>query len=383
MQRVLVLEKNQQTADRLITALRQISDISVSLVPTMREACLIVAQAPQDMGLIPFEESEQLSRALRSLQPELALILTTADPHLMLSNKFSQDFQGLLHTSLLEKELPEILSQVNMAAAVISIEPDRDAPPIAPPSLSRLMEACQELGLNERSLIEMVVLAANGHLIGYFGSGSDSQAYAVVELTSESWQNGLVTAQIQFLQLPDHYDARLIYSRRVSGAILSLVAEPEMAVGEVRQTAEKLARLLSDPDHRTAERAAHQLLVNKAGKGTGADPNSSTTFAIAWRPVKPLPGLLQGFVRDCITLQVKEYGCQLSHLSITAIIIHLVIACPAGKTAAWATYQLKSDINSEIQRRFGVKSSIWRKGFYAAESSRPLNEAELKMLLTP
>jgi purine nucleoside permease len=60
-----------------------------------------------------------------------------------------------------------------------------------------------------------------------------------------------------------------------------------------------------------------------------------------------------------------------------------VIACPAGKTAAWATYQLKSDINSEIQRRFGVKSSIWRKGFYAAESSRPLNEAELKMLLTP
>jgi hypothetical protein len=198
---------------------------------------------------------------------------------------------------------------------------------------------------------------------------------------SESWQNRLATAQLQFFHLPDYYDARLIYSRRVAGAILSLIAEPEVPIGDVRQMADRLARLLSESSQPTAV-AQEQTAVNLRINGSQPEARLSPTFAIAWRPVKPLPELLQQVVRASLSELAAQQSYQLRYLSVTAAIIHLVIRCPAGKTAAWAAYYLKSGINDEIHRQFGVKSSIWRKGFYAAESEKPLNEAELKMLLT-
>ena len=376
MQRVLVLEKDQETADRLITALRQIDNLSVSVVPTMREACLIVTQSPQDVAFIPLEESDELRLALRSLQPDLDMILTTADPQLILSNKYRQDFQGLLHTPLLEKELSQLLDQTDLEVAPIQQATGNNTD--RPPSLARLQAACRAIGLEDSAIVQMVVLSSADHLIGYCGEGHEAQAYMVVELMSDSWQKDDVTVQMQFFQMPDYYDPRLIYSRRVAGAILSLVAEPDIPISDVRKMADKLVNYLSETRRKTAE-------PTTVGQRNGAPPalRSFMTFAIVWRPIKPLPGLLQHVVRDCVSEIAAEKGCRLNYLSVTATIIHMVISCPAGKTAAWIVHYLKSGINDEVQRQFGVKSSIWRKGFYANESAQPLNEAELKMLLTP
>ncbi len=377
MQRVLVLEHDQETADRLITALRQIDNLSVSLVPTMREACLIVAQTPQDLALVPLEESEQLRLALRAVQPDLNIVLTTADSHLILSNNYRQDYQGLLHTTLLEQELPTILGLDDVEPSIIT-ESKKESRLL--PSLARLKEACLEVGINKSTIVQMAILSSAGHLIGYCGGGNEAQAYMVVELLSESWKKEQISAQIQYFQLPDYFDARLIYSRRAASAVLSLVAEPEIPIADVRQTADKLVRLLSSSGSDTAESGRKRTMDNK--NGLYDKPMMFQTFAIAWRPVKPLPVILQRVVGGRLADLMDEAGFQQRHLSITAEIIHLVITCPAGKTAAWAAFYLKSGTNEEIQRQFGVKSSIWRKGFYATESEQPLNEAELKMLLT-
>jgi hypothetical protein len=77
-----------------------------------------------------------------------------------------------------------------------------------------------------------------------------------------------------------------------------------------------------------------------------------------------------------------ENNCRLTHLSVSPTIVHLVICCPAGRTAAWAVFLMKSGINKEIEERFGTRPSIWQKGFYATESTQPLSDAELKMMLT-
>lgn len=373
MQRVLVLEQNQKTAERLVTALKQIEDLSVSLVPTMREACLIVAETPQDMAFIPLTESEQLSHALRAFQPDLKLVLTTSDSQLLLSNNYRQDFQGLLHIDQLESELLDILGEI-----------DLDSPAIdpLPPGSSRLREACQEIGLDGSTAVKLVVLSLAGRLIGYCGQGLKSQVEAVVELLNEAWPKDKISGRLQFLEMPDYYDARLVYSCQVSGVLLSLVVAPDTPVGDVRQTADQLVYLLSRVRKKKVEERADPNRRNGRVNESGSHSKSGNSFVIAWRPVKPLPLILQNVVWDCLSSLSAENDCKLEYLSVKSDIVHLVLQCRPGKTAAWAAFVLKSGINNEIQRQFGVKSSIWRKGFYASESSQPLKEAELKMLLT-
>jgi hypothetical protein len=356
--------------------------MAVSLVPTMREACLIVAQQSQDLAFIPLEDADQLLHSLRALQSDLKMILTTADSQAFLSRQNRQGFQGLLHTNALETELPALLSKVQLSAR--PLQPAQEMEAVWTPGLARLQQACRDAGLIlGSSAVQMAVVSFGEQLIGFCGRGRESQALAVVALISRSWQKGQYTAQLQYLQLPDYYDARLIYSRVVAGAVLSLVAEPETSVTNLRKIADHLARHLSGTKEELADIAQSRFTATGRSNGSSPEERPSATFAIAWRPVKPLPAILQKVVQDTIPILAKENGCRLHHLSVTATIVHLVIVCPTGKTAAWAIFFLKSGINQEIQRQFGTQTSIWHKGSYATESDQPLNEAELNMLLTP
>ncbi|MFZ0546060.1 MAG: transposase [Candidatus Promineifilaceae bacterium] len=383
MRRVLVLEKDQDTAERLTSALKQNGDLTVSTVPTMRQACILVAQQPQDLAFIPMEEADQLIHSLRAIQSDLKMILTTADPQAQFAPQDKESFQGMVHTGALETELPPLLNESDdsseqMPATLIT-------EPVWRPGLARFQDACQEAGLfADNSPAQMAVLASAEQLIGFSGRGNETQAQAVVELVKQSWQKGQFTAQLQYLQLPDYYDARLIYSRAISGTVLSLVAEPDTSVTDLRRLADQLAQRLSGPREVSNESTTSRFNALTKSNGIAHEEKTpSATFAIAWRPVKPLPILLQNVVQDCVSTLADENGCQVHHLSVMPTMVHLVIECPLGKTAAWAVFFLKSGINNEIQQQFGVQSSIWRKGFYATESEQPLNEAELNLLLAP
>jgi hypothetical protein len=386
VQRVLVLEKDRKTAERLEAALKQRGDVSVSIVPTMREACLIVAQVPQELAFVPLADAEQLLHSLRALQPDLKMVLTTADLRATMPEDYRDVFQGLVHSADLEEELPVLFRDGLLkkdSARPGRIAPGRRMEGAVPPSLSRLNKACEETGISQNnSPVQLAVLSYAGQVIGSYGDGAESYALAVADLIGRNWQKGQFTAQLQYLQLPDYYDARLVYSRSVAGAVLSLVAEPETPVGELRKQADRLARRLSDGREETGENVQSHFTAVGRSYGAGTDGGSSSYYAIAWRPVKPLPSAVQNIVRDCVAALAEENKCRLRHLSVTSMIVHIVIECPAGRTAAWVVFLMKSGVNNEIQRQFGIQSSIWQKGFFATESDQPLSETELKMLLT-
>jgi hypothetical protein len=380
MQRVLVLEKDQRTAERIRAALTQKGDVTVSLVPTMREACLIVAQQPQDLAFVPFSDAEELRHSLRALQPDLKMVLTTADSQQKMSNDYKTTFQGILHTPDLKAELPQLLGGKPLDEP--GIQPQRANGP-APPSLSRFKKACEETGLHEHSSpVQLAVLSYAGRIIGSCGEGPESYVLAVANLLRENWQRGQFSAQLQYLQLPDFYDARLVYSRSVSGVVLSLVAEPEVPIGEMRKLADRLARRLVNGKEGPAGPAPGYFAAIGRSNGSLSESGSTSSYAIAWRPVKTLPAMLEKIVQECIISLAMENNCRLTHLSVSPTIVHLVICCPAGRTAAWAVFLMKSGINKEIEERFGTRPSIWQKGFYATESTQPLSDAELKMMLT-
>lgn len=383
LQRVLVLEKNRETAARLQTALERNGVGIISLAPTMREACLIVAQKPQDLAFVPFEEADELLHSLRAFQPDLKMILTAASPNPQIPGDYRGVFQGLLHIEKLEKELPALL--VGRPASLISMSPSPSPDPKLPAHLARLREACQEVGLTRnQSPVHLVVLSSGKNVLGYYGQGNKSQVAAVVKVVSHCWHKGRYTAQLQFLRFADYYDPRFIYSRDVSGAVLTIVAEPDVPVSDLRKLANRLARRLSDPDEEQTESAQSHFRLISHNNGLTQNDRQTSTFAIAWWPVKPLPKMLQDITEECIKIISREISCTVHHLSVTPTIVHLVIHCPPGKTAAWAIYQMKSGINQEIESRFGTHTTtIWRKGFYAVESNQPLNESELNMLLTP
>ncbi len=297
MLRVLVLEKDKRTAERLKTVLQESGDVLVALVPTMREAFLVVSQLPQDLAIVPLDDAEQLLHSLRSLRPDLKLILTTSDPEKVLPEEYGMVFQGLIHTPELERELPALLQENNTIKEPSQIHSTNNV--YSPPSLIRLRKACEEAGMTQNSSpVWLAVLSQAGRVIGYCGSGNESDAMGVAELIKQNWKRGQFTAQIQFLQLSDFYNAQLVYSRSVAGVVLSVVAEPDVPVGEMRKLANKLARILSDGREQKVESEPEYFMTVGRRNGSSSEEGSSSTFAIAWRPVKPLPIVLEKVVHS-------------------------------------------------------------------------------------
>lgn len=380
MQRVLVLENDKRTAERLKVALQQSGDVLVAIVRTMREAFLLVSQLPQDLAFISLDDAEDLLHALRALQPGLRMILTTADSGRQMPMEYQKSFQGLLHTAELERELPMILNDNSAVEEVVQTSRKNDNP--ASPGLIRLHKACEEVGINTAdSPVKLVVLSHGPRVVGCCGRNSETDAQAVADMMNENWPGRQVTAHLQYLYLADEKNVYWVYSRAVAGAILSLVAEPDTMVGDMRKVANRLARLLSDEGEETAEAAPEYFTTVGRVNGSRVKSSLPSTFAVAWRPIKPLPTALEKIVQSCIVKLAEENNCRLHHLLVTPELVHIVISCPAGKTAAWVVFLMKSGINDKVQEQFGIHSTIWHKGFYAVESDKPLNKAELMMVM--
>jgi hypothetical protein len=380
MQRVLVLEKDRETAERLVSALKRVGIESISLVPTMREACLILTQQPQDIAFVPLDEGQQLLQSLRALQADLPMILTTPDPQAIFPDDYPQKFQGLLHTNLLEIELPAFLSGSRPEQIALS-EQEKDGLPVI--GLGRLRKAYEQAGLDAASAVQLVVLSYGNRLMGFYGQMGEAQARVVTRAVAATWQKEALTAQVQFLELPDFYDAQLLYTRPAAGILLTLAAGPDSSLGDLRKTADRLAIYLATSNKRSGEKDNGRNGFTEKMNGTGMETESASSFAVAWQPVRPLPAVIQNALQKMISGLAVDNVCRLRHLSILPDVVHLVIVCPPGRTAAWAAFFLKEGTNSEIQRQFGIQSTIWTKGFYATQSDQPLTEAELRMMLAP
>ncbi len=367
MKRVLVVESDESVANRLLVVLKAAGIGAISLVPTVREACLVLTQQTQELALIPLVEAHKQARSLRAIQPDLRLVLLAETEEAVLAAGDAAIFQGLVHKPCLEKNLPAALAEAWQ----------RPVPETLRPAQPDFEAFCRQAALGRQTLL--AVVSQGARVLACCGELGTEMAQMVALRADKSWSEEERTALIQFARLADMYDTFLLYTRPVLDSYLLTVGAPwQTPVAEVRRQADELAELLVRVAGRRLSRKPRRRdsAATPAGEGSQSQGRS---YAIAWQPVKPLPAALQTTIREDLARLAGEHGCGLSYLAVQPEFVHLVVACPPGRNAAWAVVRLKEGTEKAIQAKYATPAVIWTKGYYAKESSEPLTEAELNL----
>jgi hypothetical protein len=365
-------------ADRLQRALKA-QDLAVSLVGTMREACLALAQQPHDLAIVPLYESGSLVRSLRALQPDLPVVLTSREAAAAIPDDQAGLVQALLPLDHLEQRLPAVLAgrgpSVDLAGPA-----EADAPTLieaAPPAVDHaiLEELCRQPAIAHG--LQQVLFTAGFSVLAFCGPLGEDEALLVAERVGKTWSDGRHKVQVQYLRLPDFYDPLLLYSRPAVGCILTLVALPAMRVTDLRRQADYIVEQL----------VAHKLLANRESRPlakpvNGLSPQSRLhSLIIAWRPVRPLPPPVQTVLVHHLRRLARDHSYELQYLQVESDLIHLVVTCPDDYPSGAVARLFKDGTEKAVQQQFGLPASLWKKGYYAAESREPLSTADLNVLL--
>jgi hypothetical protein len=78
--RVIILERDRASVDRIIKAKRDTGIDAAMVVATTREACQRRTSRGHDLAFIPDEYLNHQNHALRKIAPDLRFILTTRSP---------------------------------------------------------------------------------------------------------------------------------------------------------------------------------------------------------------------------------------------------------------------------------------------------------------
>jgi hypothetical protein len=228
-----------------------------------------------------------------------------------------------------------------------------------------------------------VVLSRGAEVLACRGISPDVQARAVAHLVNQGWQENRPQAQVQFLPAGEGYDVALLYTRPViDDYLLTLIARPHIAIGELRARADVLAEHLT-------QRRAGLAPGGKAGVERPVAPTSrppvavapANSLALAWRPINRLPAMFHDPLRRCLEELAAGNACVLTHVMIRPEFVHLVVTCPPERNSAWAAYLFKEGSEAELQARFELTTPLWAKGYYGAEATNPLSENELSLFL--
>lgn len=373
-QHILLLEPNRAFAGRLQQVLRQTGAFSVSSAATVKEACLHLIQQRQDLAFVPVTESAQLIRSLRVIQPDLRVVLMTPTADAPVPLVFLGQVQGVLIRSLVDVELPMVLAAaVKQPFLPAGSKPAAGAPVDATPSLdtSLVLGILQQTKLGR--LVQSVVFSQGSQLLLYCGQLTQTEAATVAWRVAGAGDEAARPARVQFVHLPARAGDLLLYSCPITeDYLLTLVALPETPLNELRSRADKIqAPLLKVVKGKTALLSTLQ---------TGP-LNGRTSYAIVWRPVRPLPASLHIPLRRALDRLAATNACILTHVLVRPELVHVVVTCPPGRDSGWAAYLFKNSSEQIIQQQFGVAATLWDTGFYAVESADPLPAAELNIFL--
>jgi len=380
MKRILIVEPDEQFATRLFQALVDVGDFSVSSTPAMREACLVIAQEPHDLAFVPVEQGTSLIRSLRSLQRDLRLVAVVPAADSDLPTAFRPVVQGTLARTRVGSDVKIVLERafgaklqpketVDLPSAVTDNEPAGEL---------TLLESLQSVPLEDEVLTAL--LSQQAELLAHGGTLNEEQASAIVRHLAETWEPSH-TAQIQFVRLPSRTSDLLIYTCPVGDRhLLTLAARPNTLVGKLRRQANAIAgevrRLVNGDPSGEPDRSA-----TVARERRGRDMVEQTSYAIVWRPQEPLNEMLHIPLRRALERIAETNACVLTHLDVDEDLIHVVVACPPGRTSAWAAHLFKQGAEAEIQKHFGMEAPLWEKGYHATESAEPLEQKELNLFL--
>lgn len=376
-QDILVLEPDKAFAARLAQMLNQVGSFSVSVVPNVKEACWHLVQSPKELAFVPIHDGAKIIRSLRAIQPNLRLILVTPTADVEIPVTYSGRVQGVLIKSLLEVDLAAILAEALAQPFFVRETFNLDAPPakstLDTPALITVLHQA-DLG----RFVKTAVLARENKLLAYWGELNEREAATTALHVGKGWQNTPYPDRLQFLHLPARAGDLLLYTHRiVEPYLFTLVASPETPISELRQRVIPLAAHLEEVIAGRTGSPPHVL--SHATKGSNL--HGRVSYAIVWRPMEPLADALYTPLRQALLRLAGANGCVLNHTHIQQDLVHIVVTCPPGRDTTWIATLFKSGSEQTIQQEYGVVVGLWETGFYAIESTKPLDEAELHLFL--
>lgn len=372
---ILILEPDDSFAERLDRALKRLKAFTVTTVASVTEACLHLMQNPQDLAFIPVTDNLKIIHSLRAIQPDLRLILMTPSAEAQMPVIYLGQVQGVLIKSLVDVELPDVL-EAAMNQPFFTARATRAKTTGEATSLDDrvLLATLQRAKLNR--LVPSVILARGPKLLAYLGELTETEAATIAIQVSEWREQTTHPSRVQFIHLPARAGDLLLYTHCIAeDYLLTLVALPETPLSELRGRVDRmLAALIKIIRGRTAP-------LSLAAQETGPLVSGRTSYALVWRPIRPLPAALLIALRRALERLATANACVLTHVLVRAELVHLVVTCPPGRDSVWAAYLFKNGSEQIIQQQFGVAATLWDKGFYAVESAEPLSTAELNIFL--
>lgn len=375
MKHILVLESDRTFALRLVRALSRIGDYNVSMVPTLKEACLQLVQNDQDLAFVPVTEGAKIIRSLRAVQPDLRVILVMPSGDEEIPVTYSGNVQGVLIKALVDVELETLVENV---ARQPMVQTGKLGSPVTQDAIrsldtANLIATLQEAHLGR--LLQTIVFARGSKLLAYWGELNESEAATVAFQVGAGWEDNNLPSRLQFIHLPARAGDLLLFTHQVADDFLvTLVALPEAPLTEVRQQARRMAKKLQAV-------VEGRVLAHTGLLGNGFGMGKRPSYVIVWRPLELLPSQLHIPLRRAMSRLAVANACVLTHVQVQADLVQLVTTVPPGRDASWAAYLFKNGSEQTIHQEFEMQGSLWETGFYASESTEPLSEAELNLFL--
>lgn len=374
IEHILILEDDRLFANELIQALNKIRPFTITIAPTVKDACFYLVQSKQDVAFIPVQEGAKIIRSLRAVQSDLRLILVTPKANVEIPQTYAGRVQGMLIKSLLDVELVSVLRNVMLQPLI-----DNGETGISASTSIQKRERLIETTLQQTKLgrlIHTAVFIRNQSLLGHWGDLTESEAATVALQVGADWDEHQGNSRIQFMHIPARAGDMLLYTQEVNELrdLVTLVGVAETPISELRHQANRMAKKL----HKalSSGRPAQTSFLDG-----GESIEGRTSYAIVWRPTERLPTSIHIPLRRAMERIAITNACILTHCQVQTDIVHLVVNCPVGRESAWAAYLFKNGAEEAIQIEYGVVVHLWETGFYAVESTNPLSDKELNLFL--
>ncbi len=374
IEQILIIEPDKTFADRLVQALKKIGPYTITVTADVLEATLLLTRQKRDLAFLAESVGQDAVQALRDIQPELRLILTSAATDSSATGAYAGKVQAVLLKSHLAADLPTALDRAISRPLVMAEDGIPQTAELPPLETAVILSALQKANLGK--LVQTAIFAHKTDLLAHWGDLNITQAATVSLIVGNQWEAEPHTTKIQFIHLAARAGDLLLYTRVVAADyFLTLVALPEAPLHILRQQAAELAANLAG--------VLQGKTLMEVGEETAvANQNGSRkTYAIVWRPIRPIPKSLHIPLRRAMERLATANACALSFVNVHEKLVHLVVTCPPGQDSAWAAYLFKNGSEDTIRQEYGIAASLWDTGYYSTESTHPLSEAELNIFL--
>lgn len=378
--RILIIEPDTEFATRLAAALEK-GEYEATIVRNVRDACLILVQQAQDLAFVPAQSDDGLLRALLILQPNLPLVGIVSVPRTQLPPAQRTRLKTLVSKSQFSVELPLVLEAIlQKPVSPLFLEVEKQQMQRVPAVDIGRIEAVLQQVSSETDLA--IVFTQGRSVLAFSGDLSNEQATLIATRCHQTWQEGKMTAQMQFYRLPGRVGEHLLYSRPVGdGYFLHVVTSPTTPLTLLRRQAEQLQPQLLELIGMEITLAAAPSPSFPLPPASPAPTSSNHTYAILWQARQAIPHFLHIPLRRALERIAKANACVLTHFDGTEQYVHVVVICPPGRNGTWAAHLFKNGSERELQTQFQVRTSFWTSGHYATPSVDPLSKAELKLFL--